>query len=698
MTLPKLSVYRPLLRGLATASLLAGFAFPASADTYQQTIAPGANVFWTSATWTGGSGTYPSTGDNAVLTRGNGNNSVLRMAEGNNQINALSYTGGTNQLRLRNESPSAASILEITSSLTVEQGLLILDKDGSGQLFDVRTASAIVKENGILQISRIDAGISFSSKTTSIEQGGTLQVAWNPSGAISFGDVTNHGNFYLAGGATNLTATYQLSASSLSGGENSLVSTDSAVNAATKITLEIGSTGTASHEYAGLISDGPGTVAIAKAGTNIQIFSHANTYSGGTVIEGGILSVTNETGSGLGTGAVEVKTGGLLAGNGMVASHETITVSNGGAIAPGGAQETGFSTLHLQKTLPNVGPILEMEEGASFTFKLGLENQSDSIEFLAYQDGDLVLNSTLVHVSRIEEGTFTLFTFKDASGDFVASNLIDGLRLGSGFNGYSALFIYHNDPLEAGYGQITLQVAAIPEPATWALVCIGGLWVLTQMRRRKLSLATLSGAMLMALPICPMEASASEKVYTANALPDNSIPKWEVLSHSNHQEPRIVDGNHLQASVADGSTTYYRIGRDAKGVAVGDADAWRLKDAAFVEFRIRWKSENPDYEVFRIELSNGGKRWAVPFYGNSVGIKHTEVEPGQFDVYQVILKDGMLTLRSEKQGLISMNLKPFGDTTSNQLLFGSVWNRENQSIGGHAQWELEFIRWTTDPR
>jgi len=98
-------------------------------------------------------------------------------------------------------------------------------------------------------------------------------------------------------------------------------------------------------------SDGSNQVALTKgpgAGT-VQI-QGANSYSGATVINGGVLQF--ESGSG-GSGTVTVNATGTLAGFGgnNVSIAGNIVVNSGGAIAPGGIGNTvGSTTLSLGAT------------------------------------------------------------------------------------------------------------------------------------------------------------------------------------------------------------------------------------------------------------------------------------------------------------------------------------------------------------
>ena len=88
--------------------------------------------------------------------------------------------------------------------------------------------------------------------------------------------------------------------------------------------------------YGGSIS---GSGALIKNGSGTQTLSGGSTYSGGTVISNSALLVINNSGSGLGTGPVNIGTNGTLQlGNGVVdgAIAATIITNNGSLVlSPG---------------------------------------------------------------------------------------------------------------------------------------------------------------------------------------------------------------------------------------------------------------------------------------------------------------------------------------------------------------------------
>jgi fibronectin-binding autotransporter adhesin len=92
-----------------------------------------------------------------------------------------------------------------------------------------------------------------------------------------------------------------------------------------------------------------GTMALTKAGDARLTITAANTYTGGTIVNGGFLRVANIEGSATGSGAVALNSG-TLEGTGII--NGAVTIADGATLSPGAA---GLGRLTVNNTL-NLGP------------------------------------------------------------------------------------------------------------------------------------------------------------------------------------------------------------------------------------------------------------------------------------------------------------------------------------------------------
>ena len=147
-----------------------------------------------------------------------------------------------------------------------------------------------------------------------------------------------------------------------------------------------------------LVLAGPitGSGQLVQSGSAPLVLGTGNDYSGGTVIDGGTLVVTNATGSATGSGQVVVTNGGVLEGNGHITG--ALLVNNGGTVAP------GDSPGNL-----SVGPTIWGADGNYF-WQI---NQADGIAgadpgwSLLTVNGDLDIQATAAHPFTVELVTLT---------------------------------------------------------------------------------------------------------------------------------------------------------------------------------------------------------------------------------------------------------------------------------------------------
>jgi fibronectin-binding autotransporter adhesin len=86
-----------------------------------------------------------------------------------------------------------------------------------------------------------------------------------------------------------------------------------------------------------------GTGGLNKAGLGLLTLSGENTYSGGTTVSGGVLSVAADTNLGGSSGVLTLNGGELVAGNGFSSSRTVALTANGGTLAAATAGEAIFS-------------------------------------------------------------------------------------------------------------------------------------------------------------------------------------------------------------------------------------------------------------------------------------------------------------------------------------------------------------------
>ncbi len=223
-----------------------------------------------------------------------------------------------------------------------------------------------------------------------------------------------------------------------------------------------------------VISDGGagGKLAVTKAGSGNWVFYGAHTYTGATTINAGTLMIFGPNGS-IGSGsAVAINNGGTLAGAG--AANGAVTLNSGGHLQAGNLGATGagtVGTITLGSLSTSGGGILDVD----FT--------STSIYDVVAVTGALSLTGTTsVNLFDVgtsnpfdEVGTYTLITASSISG-FNASSF----NVANAQSGFTYTFN------STGTG-ITLNVQAVPEPSTYALLGLGLGAVLWRARRLRKS-------------------------------------------------------------------------------------------------------------------------------------------------------------------------------------------------------------------
>ncbi len=440
-----------------------------------------------SATWKPGPGGYPDAADDHVIFleyTGAGGARTLEVDLATLEIGKLEATGAGSTRRLRSGAADASLTLELLKNSGT--GSLTLSNGSAGSLFSISVGTLDIASGGTIEI-----GNSALNGLAAFEVSGTSTV----NGIFVFGGVGTAGNrvklgalelngSLAIGGRGNMNGVVETNALTGSGSIYQANATHNGNNGTLLINSEAGT----KANYSGALRISSSTsfdttgysLALQKSGAGTQIFSRSSglNHNGGTIIDGGVLAITNATGSGLGTGAAEVRATGTLAGSGIVQLEgATTTVKSGGTLAPSAHLESGLSKLTFNGALTPTGPMVSLESGATLRFRLEAGNFADEIAFTNYHAGGLQLAEGGVNLAfdNTTAGTFTLLSFDAIDAGEIAGLLSKfQIQETSGFS-YA---------LGHDVSSIFVEVTAVPEPSTVALLSLFGVAVGVRMLRR----------------------------------------------------------------------------------------------------------------------------------------------------------------------------------------------------------------------
>ena len=214
----------------------------------------------------------------------------------------------------------------VATRATIEVSGGLLDFQNGNLFLGNRTAmhGELLISGGTVLVNRLrlPAGDSDQSSTGTVQlSGGVLYLGGLESAGKS---VNSRSNVWLSGGTIRELANFTTSLNM-----ELLTSPGPGV-----LTFDIQ---TNVVQLAGVLS-GPG--GLRKTGAGTLMLHAVNTYAGGTVVSSGVLAVQNRSGAGTGSGAVSLRTGGVLAGTGSVS-----TVSLGGGVLNPGYQANYVGSL-----------------------------------------------------------------------------------------------------------------------------------------------------------------------------------------------------------------------------------------------------------------------------------------------------------------------------------------------------------------
>ncbi len=205
--------------------------------------------------------------------------------------------------------------------------LLFMDDNSNTRSFNVVQDGSVLAEDFNVRTNTNTTGRVVTN--TFIATGTTTQIVLEGIGVPSNGD---H-NPIINGMTLELVSTAEQAGELRFASDTGTVTVSGAFDLTTNNSdsLAIEVEGAGNVAVSGTIDDGAAGVALTKTGSGKLSLEGANTFAGGTNVNGGTLEANNASGSATGTGNLDV-TGGMLSGTGNVTGNVTVT---GGTVDPG---------------------------------------------------------------------------------------------------------------------------------------------------------------------------------------------------------------------------------------------------------------------------------------------------------------------------------------------------------------------------
>jgi autotransporter-associated beta strand protein len=412
----------------------------------------------------------------------------------NNSSNVFTVTGAvnTNALALTINGSGSTTISGITSGTgsitktgagaltlsgantysggtTLTSGTLNINNAGSGG-----TSSAIGTGTFTINGGTIDnttAGAITLSTNNAVTFGGNFTFGGTQNLNFGGGKVSNGGSYTITLNGTNSTLTFgtmnntlnAAQTTTVNGAGNTLVLGGYSLNNANQVDTINGS---GNVTITGAVTNGgkATTSGLTYSGTGTLTLSGTNTYGGNTAVTSGTVLVNGSTGV-AGTTVSVTNSGTTLGGTGTI--NGAVTVGSGAKLRGGtGSAASGTLTLSSSLTLQS-GSIIELALGASGAHSTLARSGGGTWSFNTNQ-------------------AFTFINLGAQPGNY--TNIITGLASDPGETGWTITNAGWIGSFSYSGGNISLNVVAVPEPAT----CLAGFLALVvvgyHQRRRLFSL------------------------------------------------------------------------------------------------------------------------------------------------------------------------------------------------------------------
>jgi fibronectin-binding autotransporter adhesin len=381
-----------------------------------------------------------------------GSTQIWNIASGRTLLasNVVSGSGGLTKNGLGTLTLSGSNTF--SGAVTINAGTL---SEAAGAALGIGTSAIVINPTGVLQATGTfsTARLVTLGGTGAASSGGTFDVSAannetrtgvvsgtgsltkTGTGTLTLSGVNTYtGDTYINGGTVSATNSQALGASPPSLGSSlygvhmasgtTLQTTFSTTGDNRQLQLISGTatldvTAAVSQQRNGLIYGSGGLI---KTGTGTEILTNANTYTGGTTINGGVLQVNNSSGSATGTGAVTVNSGGTLSG-----LPTAVGFANAGTISGNVTVNSGGILLARSGATLTLGG-LTLNASATSTFQIGSVTSAPVVNITGNNAFTLGGLSTinLTNAGSLAVGTYHLF---DYSGTALAS--IANLQLNS---------------------------------------------------------------------------------------------------------------------------------------------------------------------------------------------------------------------------------------------------------------------------
>ena len=333
------------------------------------------------------------------------NSSVIKgglSGDGVTRANAITFTGGINLLEVQAGSAITGNVIAFSAADTFRLG------GNTSSSFNTSTIGpaaqyqgfGVFEKNGTSTWSL--TGTPGNNTPWAISQGTLLAAAaTNVFGATSAITVNPLGTLDIGG--------FNQQIGSLTG--NGTV-TNNGVSGPAVLTTGADNTSTT---FGGLAKDGSSMLGLTKIGNGNFILSGANTYTGGTSLNAGSISIGNI--SALGTGSL------TFAGT-NAALESTVTGSLGNAIIINPGSATIGASAGQTLTIGAAAPIQYLS-GAGTTLHFGSATDTGTIQ-LNGRTGSIITTGGAISVDggTLQQGT--------VNGNFFISSALGGLTVGSG--------------------------------------------------------------------------------------------------------------------------------------------------------------------------------------------------------------------------------------------------------------------------